>query len=285
MKYKILLAGKNKTVIDDFFSHLDGNIEPMTSSLRWDDLIGHIEYFQPDAFCYCIAYEEVEHINQMVSFKLQLLKNDIPFVVIGSAEDCTEFEKTALGTADLVLRKPLKAATIEEQLIKYINELRAEEERRLEEERQKEEQKRLEEEQKRLEEEKLRLAEDMLRRRHILVVDDDSNMLKLIKEQLTQDYDVATAINGKIALKFLEKKTTDLILLDYEMPGETGPMVLEKLRENDATKDIPVIFLTGISDRNKIKQVLSMKPQGYLLKPIDHKKLMNTLKKVLMGED
>lgn len=278
MKYKILLAGKNKTVIDDFFSHLDGNIEPMTSSLRWADLIGHIEYFQPDAFCYCIAYEEIEHINQMVSFKLQLLKNDIPFVVIGSAEDCTEFEKTALGTADLVLRKPLKAATIEEQLIKYIDELRAEEEQRLEEERQ-----RLEEA-KRQEEEK-RIAEEKARRRHILVVDDDSNMLKLIKEQLAQDYDVATAINGKIALKFLEKKTTDLILLDYEMPVETGPMVLEKLRENDATKDIPVIFLTGISDRTKIKQVLAMKPQGYLLKPIDHEKLMSTLKRVLVGEE
>ena len=278
MKYKILLTGKNKTVIDDFFSHLDGNIEPMTSSLRWADLVGHIEYFKPDAFCYCIAYEEIDHINQMVSFKLQLQKNKIPFVVIGSTEDCVEFEKTALGTADLVLRKPLKAATIEEQLIKYIEELRAEEERLLEEERQKEEQKRLEEEKK-------RLAEERARRRHILVVDDDSNMLKLIKEQLVEDYDVATAINGKIALKFLEKKTTDLILLDYEMPVETGPMVLEKLRENDATKDIPVIFLTGISDRNKIKQVLSMKPQGYLLKPIDHEKLMNTLKKVLMGEE
>ena len=278
MKYKILLTGKNKTVINDFFSHLDGNIEPLTSSLRWDDLVGHIEYFKPDAFCYCIAYEEKEHIDQMVSFKRLLQKEKIPFVVIGSAEDCEEFVKQAVGTADLVLKKPLKAATIEEQLIKYIDELRAEEEQRLEEERQ-----RLEEA-KRQEEEK-RIAEEKARRRHILVVDDDSNMLKLIKEQLVEDYDVATAINGKIALKFLEKKTTDLILLDYEMPVETGPMVLEKLRENDATKDIPVIFLTGISDRTKIKQVLAMKPQGYLLKPIDHEKLVNTLKKVLMGEE
>lgn len=103
--------------------------------------------------------------------------------------------------------------------------------------------------------EKLNSKDGEIRRRHILVVDDDVRVLRLLKVHL-QDYDVATAINGKLALKFLENKTTDLILLDYEMPGENGPEVLKKLRANEKTKDIPVIFLTGVADSEKIQEVL-----------------------------
>ena len=74
---------------------------------------------------------------------------------------------------------------------------------------------------------------------------------------------------------------TNLILLDYEMPGENGPEVLEKLRANPITNQIPVIFLTGINDRKKIQQVLALKPQGYLLKPIDHDKLVEAIENTI----
>ncbi len=82
-------------------------------------------------------------------------------------------------------------------------------------------------------------------------------------------------------MKFLERKKTNLILLDYEMPGETGPEILEKLRANDVTKDIPVIFLTGVSEREKIQEALVLKPQSYLLKPVDHEKLRSAIAKVV----
>lgn len=118
-------------------------------------------------------------------------------------------------------------------------------------------------------------------RGRILVIDDNPLMLKVIKEHLHEEYDVATAINGKVALRFLESRSVDLILLDYEMPDQDGPAVLEKLRSMEKTKDIPVIFLTGISDKKKITKALIMKPEGYLLKPIDHDKLMSTIKKFI----
>lgn len=92
---------------------------------------------------------------------------------------------------------------------------------------------------------------------------------------------MATAVSGKIALNFLKNRKTDLILLDYEMPVENGPEVLKKLRENEETKDIPVVFLTGINDREKIQKVLAMKPQGYLLKPIEYDKLIQTIHNVI----
>ena len=118
-------------------------------------------------------------------------------------------------------------------------------------------------------------------RKHILVVDDDPIMLKMIKEHLHDDYDIATAINGKIAMKFLENKSTDLILLDYEMPGENGPAVLEKIREKKSLDGIPVVFLTGVSERGKIQEALALKPQNYLLKPIDRDKLIEIISSIL----
>lgn len=58
----------------------------------------------------------------------------------------------------------------------------------------------------------------------------------------------------------------DLILLDYEMPVADGQTVLKMLRADETTADIPVIFLTGNSDRESVMQVLALKPEGYLLK-------------------
>lgn len=118
-------------------------------------------------------------------------------------------------------------------------------------------------------------------RKHILVVDDNAMMLKMIKEHLHDQYDVATAASGRVALKFLERKKTDLILLDYEMPDESGPAVLEKLRASQTTKDIPVIFLTGVTETNKIMEALALKPQNYLLKPVDREKLLDTIAKTI----
>ncbi len=118
-------------------------------------------------------------------------------------------------------------------------------------------------------------------RKHVLVVDDNSMMLKLIKEYLHETYDVATAVSGKIAMKFLERRMTNLILLDYEMPGENGPAVLEQLRANEATKDIPVVFLTGVTETKKIQEALMLKPQSYLLKPVNREKLLSTIESLI----
>lgn len=92
---------------------------------------------------------------------------------------------------------------------------------------------------------------------------------------------MATAINGKVAIKFLESKKTDLVLLDYEMPEENGAAVLGRIRENDRTKHLPVVFLTGLTERGKIQELLALKIQGYLIKPIDMEKLSSTIKGVL----
>lgn len=74
--------------------------------------------------------------------------------------------------------------------------------------------------------------------------------------------------SGDAAFKYLLKHKPDLILLDYLMPVQDGPMVLRELRDIDSYADIPVIFLTGITEKNTvIKTLTQLKPQGYLVKP------------------
>ena len=119
------------------------------------------------------------------------------------------------------------------------------------------------------------------RSKYVLVIDDDPSVLRLIKEYLHEGYNVATAISGKIAYKFLNEKKTDLILLDYEMPVKKGPEVLENFKKNNMINGVPVLFLTGITEREKIEKALRLKPQGYLLKPVDKEKLIGTIEKFI----
>ena len=106
------------------------------------------------------------------------------------------------------------------------------------------------------------------KRKRILVVDDDTEQLLMIKEQLEEFYDVTCVKSGDAAFKFLVKKSCDLILLDYLMPDLDGPEVLRNIQDTKAWADIPVIFLTGVSEKNKVLQTLAeLRPQGYIIKP------------------
>lgn len=262
-KYKVLLTGKNKTAIDDFFSHMGDVFQTVTTSIRYDDINNHLNFYEPDIFICCLSGELREDFLKIAEHKRKITRNSIVTVIIGSEEDCDNFQKIAVYMADLILVKPITINAIKEQIMEFMERI----------EKEKEEQKQLQE--------KLAAIKEQNERKHVLVIDDDPIMLKLIKGHLGEKYDVATAISGKIARKFLETKKTNLILLDYEMPNENGPEVLEKIRESEALADIPVLFLTGISDKEKIQQALLLKPQGYLLKPIDKEKLLGTIEKFI----
>lgn len=118
-------------------------------------------------------------------------------------------------------------------------------------------------------------------KKRILIIDDSPTMLKAINELLNYQYEVATAINGKIGLRYLQNKKVDLILLDYEMPNMSGPEVFQVLAANPETANIPVVFLTGVNDASKIQKALLLKPQGYLLKPVDRAGLLSKLDEIL----
>lgn len=291
MKYKVLLTGNNKMIINEFFTYMDLSFECVSTSERYDDIMNHIKYVHPDVLVYCLHGENPDDLKRFVNVENKIKEERIPIVIVGDADECEQFLRIAPSMDVTIYRRPLSTQKLEEAIVKLLKQKRPENVRESrsvtvrESTLKTEDVMRVAEEllaQLAKEEEKeKKMREEAARKKHILVVDDDSSVLKLLKGYLVERYDVATAISGKIALKFLETKKTDMVLLDYEMPVENGAAVLAKIRENPATRKLPVVFLTGVTDRNKIMEVLSMKPQGYLAKPIDMEKLSSTIKGVL----
>jgi putative two-component system response regulator len=102
----------------------------------------------------------------------------------------------------------------------------------------------------------------------ILVVDDTLANLQLLANILKEDgYKVRPAINGNLALRAVAQKKPDLILLDIKMPDMDGYQVCQSLKENPETKDIPVIFISALSDANDKVRAFDMGGVDYLTKP------------------
>ncbi|MCR4601021.1 MAG: response regulator [Clostridia bacterium] len=111
----------------------------------------------------------------------------------------------------------------------------------------------------------------------ILVIDDDAVFLNMVKGWLQEKYRVVLVNSGMRAITYLANTTPDLILMDYEMPVTNGPQVMEMLKSDDLTRNIPVMFLTGKNDRDSVLEVLALHPEGYLLKSSPKNETMTTI--------
>jgi len=104
----------------------------------------------------------------------------------------------------------------------------------------------------------------------LLIVDDDkANILELI-HILRPEYKLYFAKDGVSALKMAQENLPDLILLDIVLPDMNGYEVLTELKNSDKTKEIPVIFLTGISETEDGNAGLSQGAADYIRKPFAH---------------
>jgi signal transduction histidine kinase len=109
----------------------------------------------------------------------------------------------------------------------------------------------------------------------ILVVDDTQTNLGVIYKLLTDaGFEVATAIDGEMALQQVENRLPDLILLDVMMPKIDGFTTCEKLKENVQTRDIPIIFMTAISDTNTKVKGLGLGAVDYIIKPFHEEEVL-----------
>ncbi len=121
------------------------------------------------------------------------------------------------------------------------------------------------------------------RRTKILVVEDDASMLEILRDLLiADDYDVVTARDGREAREHIFNDTPDLILTDLHMPGMDGLELLERIRTNLSTRDIPVVFLTGIPGTDKEIQAYNLGADDYISKPIQEKLLLSRLRGSLL---
>jgi CheY-like chemotaxis protein len=127
-------------------------------------------------------------------------------------------------------------------------------------------------------------AQEESDKKSVLIVDDDTTYLRTVRDWLKDKYKVYMANSGIQALTWLAKNHADLVLLDYMMPVASGLEILEMIRSEEFSRDIPVIFLTGKSDKDSVKNVMKLNPQGYLLKSISKDVLRSELEKFFNGE-
>jgi CheY-like chemotaxis protein len=119
-------------------------------------------------------------------------------------------------------------------------------------------------------------------RPRVLVVDDDPFQLKLIAAALDgEGYDLDTASSGTGALKLAHNRRPDLVLLDMNMPEMGGIEVLRHLRALPQCSGIPVIMITGNSERQVVLDCLQAGATGFIVKPVDRAVLTKRLGEVL----
>ena len=108
----------------------------------------------------------------------------------------------------------------------------------------------------------------------VLIVDDESSNIIALTKTLSPTYTVRAAINGRDAIKTAEKHLPDLILLDVLMPEMDGYAVIAELKNSDATKDIPVIFLTAMTNPENKEKGFKLGAVDYIIKPFSQEILL-----------
>ena len=103
----------------------------------------------------------------------------------------------------------------------------------------------------------------------VLVVDDTVENIDVLRSILGDKYKIKVALNGEKALKITGKKPPDIILLDVMMPEMGGYEVCRRLKANENTQNIPVIFVTGHQDAEEIEKGMALGAVDYLSKPVD----------------
>ncbi len=117
----------------------------------------------------------------------------------------------------------------------------------------------------------------------ILIIEDHPATRKLLADILGKDYQLLIASNGEEALGLVRENpdTIDLILLDIIMPGMNGYEVCQKVKEDEKTRDIPVIFVTVMEEEHDEAYGFAMGVTDYIVKPISRLRLVARVKNQL----
>ena len=120
----------------------------------------------------------------------------------------------------------------------------------------------------------------------IMAVDDDPVLLNLTVGMLRKDYRLRPFTSGRMAFKYLALpgSRADLALLDYQMPDMDGPELWRRLKAESATRDIPVVFMTGLEDADSASTLLAEGAAAFISKPPRPAELLATLRSILPGQ-
>lgn len=118
-------------------------------------------------------------------------------------------------------------------------------------------------------------------KRKVLVIDDEEDFCFFVRENLTNSgrFDVVIATNGLRGIELAETEAPDIVLLDMVMPDMGGEEILEKLRENPRTAEIPVMFLTALATRHDTGSEIFKKIGDlyFIAKPVRTRELIRAI--------
>ncbi len=116
----------------------------------------------------------------------------------------------------------------------------------------------------------------------VMVADDDTEIAVLVELLLQREgYDVVTAMNGSEALELIERKRPDAVVLDIMMPNLNGYEVVQRMRQDHATRFLPVILLSARAGALDRKYGIRMGADDYILKPFKAEHLLESIASVL----
>ena len=116
----------------------------------------------------------------------------------------------------------------------------------------------------------------------VLVVDDEEDLLELVRYNLSRDgYKVTCVATGEEAFRSARKQTPDLIVLDLMLPGVDGLEVCRRLKSEPKTRDIPIIMLTAKSEESDMVAGLERGADDYITKPFRLAELLLKVKRTL----
>ncbi|MDO3380048.1 response regulator transcription factor [Geoalkalibacter halelectricus] len=119
-------------------------------------------------------------------------------------------------------------------------------------------------------------------KKKILIVEDEESLLKLESILLTsKGYEVRGVANGRAALEGLEEKMPDLVLLDIMLPEMDGFEVCKRIKQNPATRHIPVIMLTAKKTREDMERGRAVGADCYITKPFKSAMVIETIQRYL----
>lgn len=122
-------------------------------------------------------------------------------------------------------------------------------------------------------------------KKRILAVDDSAIVLTRILGILRNDHDVVTVNSGMRAMRYLEMEKPDLILLDIKMVQQDGIETLREIRGKEECKDIPVIMLTGVEDKESVVESAKLGICDYILKPFCAAELLKRIQRVFEQQE
>lgn len=250
---KILLIGKLNEITQSIYSYLQTEFSIQISMDNIESVRGMVRINKPDLVIASLVGMDSSYLDMFI--EIQKLCVGVPLIVIGTVSEYRSIHGDMIQGRVEFLERPVSNEKIMTQCKKHFGEIAYAPA-----------------------ETTAKSTEKTVKT--IMMVDDSAMALRSMKRILEPKYKTVLVSNGSQAISQITKHKPDLIILDYEMPVCNGERIFKLLKASDSTKDIPVIFLTGVTDKENVMSILKLNPAGYFLKPPAADKLLKAIEDV-----